>query len=119
MHEASIALAIVEEISEQSQGESWEAVTCVRLSVGALTGVVAEALEFAWPFAAEGTIAHASRLVIEHVPLVVYCEDCDAEGTVKGTLPLCPRCARPVTRIVRGRELEIVSLEVRDAASTR
>jgi hydrogenase nickel incorporation protein HypA/HybF len=119
MHEASIALAIVEQVSEQSAGESWDAVTSVHLRIGALTGVVRTALEFAWPFAVEGTIAQASRLVIEEVPLVVYCDLCAEEGTVSGTLPLCPRCARPAMTIVRGRELEIVSLEVRDAAPTR
>ena len=120
MHEVSIALTIVEQIVERSQAERWEAVTAVHLRVGAMSSVVAEALQFAWPFAAEGTIADGSRLLIERVPLVVRCDRCDASGTVTGPpLPLCPHCHRPSVVILQGRELDIASVEVYDAASTR
>jgi hydrogenase nickel incorporation protein HypA/HybF len=119
MHEVSIALAILQEITERSYGEDWKAVRTVRVRVGALTAVVPEALAFAWELAADGTIAQGSSLDIECLPLVVHCDACATERTLTETMvPCCPSCGRGAN-IVSGRELEIVSLEVDDADSPR
>jgi hydrogenase nickel incorporation protein HypA/HybF len=84
-----------------------------------MTGVVPEALEFAWDLATDGTPAAGSRLEIERVPLVIACPSCDAERTIEnGTLPVCPVCGASSTAIVRGRELFVTAMEVDDDAAT-
>jgi hydrogenase nickel incorporation protein HypA/HybF len=113
VHEASIALAIVDELQERTAGEPVSKVTAVHLRVGVLSSVVPEALTFAWDAATEGTVAWQSRLEIERIPLTIACAPCGSERTIdKGMLPICPVCGASSTEIVRGRELLVTAMEV-------
>ena len=76
VHEASIALAIVEEVSDRTADAGIEKITAVYLRIGALSSVVPEALSFAWELAVDGTLASGSQLHIEHVPLTIACTPC-------------------------------------------
>jgi hydrogenase nickel incorporation protein HypA/HybF len=122
VHEASIALAIVDEVCERSTRKQIEKITCVHVQIGALTSVVPDALTFAWDIAAEGTLAAGSRLEIERVPLAIACRTCETERTIPLNglqLPVCPVCGRSSTEIVRGTELLITALEVYYETSAR
>jgi hydrogenase nickel incorporation protein HypA/HybF len=117
VHEASIALAIADELCERAEREHIERIASVFLRVGAMTSVVPEALQFAWDAAIDGTVACGSRLEIEHVPLTIVCTTCEREVTIEGsTLPICPQCGTSSTQILRGRELLVAAMEVVYAA---
>jgi hydrogenase nickel incorporation protein HypA/HybF len=121
VHEVSIALAIIDEISERAIAENIEAIEMVRLRIGVMTGVVPDALQFAWDLAAEGTVAAGSRLEIERVALTIACATCACERPVEDRaipVPICAVCGDSSTEIVRGRELLIVAMEVRDPVSS-
>lgn len=55
MHELSIALSLVELAAEAAANAGAERVEAVHLRVGALAGVVPEALQFSFAIAARGT----------------------------------------------------------------
>lgn len=119
MHEASIALAIVDEIAERVPGGGGK-ITAVHLRIGALAAVDTAALEFAWELATDGTPASGSQLKIDRVPLAIFCKACGERRTVEhGTLPVCPVCATPSGEILAGRELHITALEVLDDPQAR
>lgn len=115
MHELSIAYSLVEMASRAAEDAGVTRVEAVRLRLGALAGVVKEALLFSYDVATEGTILAGSRLEIEEVPVALYCPACDAISTLE-TIQLfcCPRCGTPSGDIRQGRELELISLEVPD-----
>jgi len=118
VHEVSIAMSLVETISEQTAAERVDSVSAVHIRVGAFSGVVKDALLFAWDMAAEGSVASGARLVIEDVPLVVFCPQCDEAKTIQGHPILqCPKCQTLTPAIVSGRELDLVSIEVPDAVA--
>jgi hydrogenase nickel incorporation protein HypA/HybF len=84
-----------------------------RLRLGALAGVVADALRSSYELAREGTPLEGAELVVEEVPVVAYCPACAAERVPPSALDLCcPVCAAPMPQVVRGRELEVVALEI-------
>jgi hydrogenase nickel incorporation protein HypA/HybF len=113
MHELSVALSVLEGVTRTASEQGIERVSAVHLRVGALSGIAPEALAFSWEFAAADTIAAGSRLEIERVPLVVFCERCTADREPPpGTGLLCPSCSTPAEHIVRGRELQVVAMEV-------
>jgi hydrogenase nickel incorporation protein HypA/HybF len=115
MHELSIALSILDLVAEQAAVRGVR-VVAVRLKVGALSGVVPAALEAAYDLARETSATPEARLVIEEVPVVVRCASCDREcRPVSVQLLQCPSCHAPTPEVVRGRELEVVALEVVDA----
>ncbi|MFF0459724.1 hydrogenase maturation nickel metallochaperone HypA [Streptomyces mexicanus] len=112
MHELSIATAIVERAGELALAEGAEAVAAVTVRVGELSGVVPDALDFAFEVARQGTALDGARLVVEHVTAQAYCGPCQEPFAV-GMPPFfwCPRCDRPSQELRRGRELEIVAVE--------
>jgi hydrogenase nickel incorporation protein HypA/HybF len=118
MHELSIAGSLVEVLSEQLADLAPVArVLAVHLRVGVMSGVVPEALRFSYGIVTGGTRLAGSRLEIESSALVVWCPRCEAEQALDDPVPLCcPACGTPTPRVVRGRELEVLAVEVDDEA---
>ena len=113
MHELSIAISMIDQITEESESRSGLAVEAVHLKLGIFSGVDKEALLFAYQLACEGSPLEGSRLVIESIPLVIYCDACQKDRTPPSVYELsCPECGTPGQKIVTGREIEVASLEV-------
>ncbi len=114
MHELSIAQSIIEIATEEASRRS-SRVSAVHLKLGALSGVVTEALLFAYDLACEQTPLAGSRLVIEELPTVVYCPRCRKDQTLSSTQWFCcPVCDTPTSDVTQGRELEVSALELED-----
>jgi hydrogenase nickel incorporation protein HypA/HybF len=113
MHELSVVLSILDIAAEEAERRGGGSIGAVHLRLGPLAGVVREALTSAYDLAREGTALEKANLVIEDVPLVAYCATCDAERAPPSPWELCcPTCGEPTPDIVRGRELEVVALEI-------
>lgn len=113
MHELSIALSIIEGATEEARRHSGAKIAAVHLRLGPLSGVVKEALLFSYDLACEGTILEGSRLVIEETSATVYCSDCEAERALTSIQRMCcPVCGAMTPEIIKGRELELVALEI-------
>jgi hydrogenase nickel incorporation protein HypA/HybF len=115
VHELSIAMNIVE-IAEKEAERHGARVEAVHLRLGPLTGVVSESLVSAYDLACENTALAGSSLVVEEVPIVVYCPRCDEQRTLSSMRFECPECQTPTPRVLQGRELEIFALELEDTA---
>jgi hydrogenase nickel incorporation protein HypA/HybF len=114
MHELSIAMSIVEMAEEEAARRSVH-VNAIHLKVGALSGVVKEALLFSYDLACEGTALEGSHLVIEEVPIVVYCPVCQIERALVSVQKFCCSvCNTPTSDVVQGKELEVVALEIQE-----
>jgi hydrogenase nickel incorporation protein HypA/HybF len=112
MHELSIALSILDLVAEEAERQGGR-VAVVHLKLGPLSGVVKEALLSAYDLAREDTPEAQATLVIEEVPVVVYCPACAIEHAPASVQELCcPACGTPTPEVVRGRELEVVALEI-------
>lgn len=111
MHEMSIALAVVEQVEQAARANGVTAVKDVRLQVGELSGVVADALAFSFELACAGTLLEGARLVAEPLPARARCAPC-AHEWAPGMPPrlCCPRCGGASTELLSGRELHIVSV---------
>jgi hydrogenase nickel incorporation protein HypA/HybF len=118
MHELSIAMRLVESLEEELAGRGDVRVATVNLLIGALTGLVPEALEFSWEVATEGSRLAGSALAIETVEAAGFCPECQLERTISNLQSFrCPECGAPINRVTGGHELEIVTLEVFDEES--
>lgn len=87
----------------------------VHLKLGRLAGVVKDALLSSYELACEGTGLQGSRLVIEEIPIVVYCTKCLELRTLHTVQWFaCPECKSPVSDVIQGRELQVVALEIQE-----
>jgi hydrogenase nickel incorporation protein HypA/HybF len=112
MHEASIAIDLLQLVQEQAELHKAKTVTRVVVRLGMLSSVIPESLYFAWKGARENTIAEFSFLEIHTVPATAICP---THGTVTLNLQRgirCPICDAPTPQIITGEELELDSLEL-------
>ncbi|HZJ45563.1 MAG TPA: hydrogenase maturation nickel metallochaperone HypA [Pyrinomonadaceae bacterium] len=115
MHELSIAMSMVEMATEESQRLGAERVTALHLKVGLLSGVVKDALIFSYEVACAGTPLEGSKLIIEDVPVKVYCPRCRSEKELDSIqLFACPACGELTPEVLEGRELQVVAMEIEE-----
>jgi hydrogenase nickel incorporation protein HypA/HybF len=113
MHELSIAMSIVDMAQEEAERRSVR-IDAVHLELGALSGVVKEALLFSYEVACDGTLLEGSRLVVKDVPIEVYCPECKAPKTLASMQWFCcPDCGTQTPEVVHGKELVITALELK------
>jgi hydrogenase nickel incorporation protein HypA/HybF len=117
MHELSIAMSIVEMAQEEAERRGGVQVTAVHLKLGALSGVVKEALLSSYEMACDDTPLKGSHLVVEEVPVVVFCPSCRLQRPLSSVqLFCCAECGTPTSEIVQGKEIEVVALEIEEWA---
>ena len=114
MHELSIAMSIVDAAVEEAQRRGVQ-VTAVHLRLGALSGVVKDALLFSYEVACQDTPLQGSRLIVEDVPVTVFCPRCQEKRVLESVqLFQCPECGAPTRDVLQGKELEVFALEVQE-----
>lgn len=113
MHEASIALGILDIINDRCSAEGYRSVESVRLRIGRAAGVMPEALLFTFDAAKGDTLARDAKLIIDIVPLGGFCGECKSDFEVEEAYVLnCPQCGSTAFKIQKGYEMEIVEMDV-------
>lgn len=115
MHELSIAQSIVEIVLQHLPKEEDLTVKSVRLTLGAMAGVVPDSLEFCFGAITEGTPLQGAVLKIENVPLTAHCNACGHDGEIEPTLFACPSCGATSLVILSGREMQLRDIEVEES----
>ena len=109
MHEMSITQSMVEICQQHAAGRRVLAVT---LEIGALSGVVPEAVEFCFDACSRDTCVEGASLMIERVPGTAWCRACAATVPVGGYYDPCPACGAFGLEIRSGEELRVRELEI-------
>jgi hydrogenase nickel incorporation protein HypA/HybF len=53
--------------------------------------------------------------LIEEIPVEVFCPKCETERPLNSIQWFCcPECGTPTPTVVRGKELEVVALEIKE-----
>lgn len=109
MHELAITRHIVAVVTERAAGRP---VRSVRLRIGDLSGVQADAVAFCFEACAAGTCAEGAVLHVERVEGRARCAGCGEVVRMEAPLAICP-CDRhaPVT-IIAGEDLVIERAEL-------
>ncbi|PIE22044.1 MAG: hydrogenase maturation nickel metallochaperone HypA [Planctomycetota bacterium] len=113
MHELSLAMDLVEQLTEVAARENASAVTGIHVVIGAMSGVERIPFEFAFPEAARNTPMEGAVLNIEEVPVVIRCSDCCLETEIHNLLMVCPWCNSVSVEVIQGKEFIIKSMEIR------
>lgn len=90
-------------------------IVSVQVEIGALMGVVEDALQFAWEALTSDTIAEGATLEVRSIEAASRCGECGhvyPHGRFDGAR--CPACGSPFVTLASGRELSIASIEIED-----
>lgn len=109
MHELSIAQGVIE-ICEQNAGG--RRILEVTLEIGALSGVIPEALEFCFEAATRDTLLEGANLVIERIGATGLCSSCGVVSSMETYFDPCPCCGALALDLRTGDEMRVKDLEV-------
>ena len=93
-------------------------VRIVRMKIGALSGVVADSLEFCFTAITAQTPLANARLEIEKIPFAVHCSLCNKTFENDIGYVVCPECGGVETSVVSGRELQVTEIELYNEKET-
>ncbi|MFE4107586.1 hydrogenase maturation nickel metallochaperone HypA [Almyronema epifaneia] len=112
MHELSLMQQTLEIALTQAQQQGASQIHGLKMRVGVGSGAVPEALRFAFDVVIADTPAAGATLAIESVPVICHCNYCDRPFQPPDWIYQCPECGQLSDRILAGREIELLTLEV-------
>jgi hydrogenase nickel incorporation protein HypA/HybF len=108
VHELAITESLVSVVSDRLPDRR---VICVKLEIGALSGVVADSVRFCFDLVTEGTNLEGARLEISQPRAVCLCRSCDSDFEPEGPIVICP-CGSADVAVLAGQDLKITSVQV-------
>ena len=111
MHEFSIIQNIIEIVTETALQNRVRQVLSVEIEIGAASGVIRQAMEFAWEAAGKNDLLKNSILKIKEIPLAAVCQTCKNAYSPDEIYDPCPFCGEISPEITSGKELRILAIE--------
>ena len=115
MHEMSLVRPLIQIIKEEAEAAGVKKITAVHLVIGEGRDIVIHLLESMFQFMARGTVAENAKVVVQHIPYMVKCNQCQTEFHLEVMQPekwACPHCgAYKDYKQVSGNEFYISKLE--------
>jgi hydrogenase nickel incorporation protein HypA/HybF len=112
MHELSIAQSILSIAEASIPADSEGVVTTVSLKIGGLSSIEIESLLFAFCIIKKDTKLQNAELGIEIIQGEAECLECGTVFPVNGYGTCCPQCKRYASKILRGKELQVLSITI-------
>ncbi len=113
MHEVSIAVSLLEMIERKCREEGYPSVESLKIRIGRASGILPEAMQFAFEAAKQDTVARNANLRIDLVPARGICKDCATPFEWEPPyVQECPLCNSSSVKIISGYEMELVEFEI-------
>ena len=112
LHELSLTQNIVDLAVEHAGRENAKKILSITLEIGALSGVIAEAVEFAFEICSKGTLAEGAALHIRHIDGRGRCLDCHEESELETLTHVCHHCGSLALETLQGQEMRFTELEI-------
>lgn len=112
MHEMGIVASILDSSTDAARRSGARRITEIKISVGELSEVVDDALDFAFEALSPGTMAEGATLTVNHIGARSHCPECDIEFDHGRYDVACPQCSSYLCQLIAGRELTIDSIEI-------
>jgi len=111
----SIAMSIVDIACKEAQKDGASSISAIELDIGKLAGVVVDSLQFCYDSVCKGTLAENSHLVVNKLPGLAKCLDCNHQFEVDSFMALCPQCEGYAIEVYQGRELRLKAISVNES----
>lgn len=112
MHEMTIAIGIVDIAVQTAEQNMAKKINGITVEIGALAGIVRNALEFCFTEAVKNTIAEKATLDYIHIPAKAVCESCGHQFDADERAVKCPNCANIVFQMSGGTEFRVKNINV-------
>lgn len=112
MHELGVVFQVIKSVENVVADNDVTEVKSVTLELGEVSTVIPAYLTDCWKWAVKRSeVMTDAELIIETIPAITYCEDCEQTyGTVEHGRT-CPHCGSEHTYLLQGNEFTIKEVE--------
>ncbi len=111
MHELGLMDALLRTVRRICAEEELTHVERIVLEIGELSGIELPYLYDGFDAVTRGTDFADTKLVVETVPGILHCNDCDMDFRLKDQELFCPECFGKNLSIKSGRDMLLKSIE--------
>ena len=113
MHELSVTENILTIVLKEAEKVQAARVIRIEMTIGKLSGIVPDCVQFAFDVISRGTIAEKADLAFHQPPCEIRCRSCQITYPAEGADDVrCPRCGDMQIEILNGRELTVDRIEL-------
>ena len=112
MHEIGVVRAMLRTVSDYAAAKGVSRVSEIVADCGELSLVIPQYVEELFPPVAEGTPLEGVKLILETVPGMAECDDCDEIFNVIACNGHCPNCNSFNKTVLSGRDFTVREIHV-------
>ena len=112
MHELSITQSILSIVLEKAKVAQANKIIKINLTIGELSGIVDDCVQFYFDIISKDTIAAKASLSFQQPSTRLRCRNCAATFSPNNLDWACPNCQEQKIEIISGRECHVESIEV-------
>ncbi len=113
MHELGVVFHIADSVEKIAVENEAEHIRKVVLEIGEVSTVIPEYLADVWKWNCKrNRMLTDCELVVERIPAVTFCQDCEKNYPTVEYGKICPNCGSESTYLLTGNEVNIKEIEV-------
>ena len=112
MHEIGIVRSMCKTVLDYAKQNNVKTISEIVCQVGELSLVVPEYMEELYPMVAAGTELENTKLVLEIIPGLAECEECDEIFNVIENEGYCPNCGSFEKTVLSGKDFLIKEIHI-------
>ena len=112
MHEIGIVKSMCKTVLDYAKENNVKSITEIVCEIGELSLVIPEYVEELYPVVVKDTELADTKLIIEIVPGLAECEDCDEIFNVVENKGYCPNCGSFDKDVLSGKDFNIKEIHV-------
>lgn len=112
MHEIGVVRQVLRTIEDFARENDVKEIDELVLDVGELSLIIPQYLEDIYPAVVKGTILEKTKLILNTVPGLAECDDCDEIFNVVEHEGYCPNCGSFEKTVLSGKDFTIREIHV-------
>jgi hydrogenase nickel incorporation protein HypA/HybF len=112
MHELSVSENVLNIAQKHAIEANASRVTDIYITVGRLSSIVDDSIQFYWDIISQDTICKGAQLHFNRIPARLLCMNCSNEFTLDAELSPCPSCGSVQLKVVSGEEFFLDSIAI-------
>jgi len=112
MHEIGVVRQVVRTVEDFAKENNIEKVAEIVLDIGELSLIIPKYVDDIYPIATEGSILEGSKLIMNVIPGMAECDECDEIFNVIEHEGYCPSCGSFEKTILSGKDFTIKEIHI-------
>ena len=112
MHEMGVVMQATREIIAFAEDNGIDKIAEVVFEIGEGSGIVNDYFKKVWPVACNGTMLEGCDVIIEVIPGMAQCMDCNEIYNVVANKGCCPECGSRMKEVLSGLDCTIKEIHV-------